>query len=62
MFKPLVGIYNQDKLTPLRYCPIQIELGLVSNGADAVFVDLVTAGEKYTADCDISDTQCKCNF
>ena len=48
MFKPLVGIFNQDKLLPLRYCPIQVELELV-NGADAVFVDMATAGEKYTA-------------
>ena len=44
MFKPLVGILNQDKLIPLRYCPIQTDLGLINNGADAVFVDLVTAG------------------
>ena len=26
MFKPLDGIFNQDKLLPLRYCPIQVEL------------------------------------
>ena len=62
MFKPLVGIFNQDTLIPLRYCPLQIELELVNNGADAVFVDLVTAGEKYTANCDTSDSQCKCDL
>ena len=45
MFKPLVGLFNQDKLTPLRYCPSQIEMELVIHGADAVFVDLVIAGE-----------------
>ena len=45
MFKPLVGICNQGKLLPLRYCPIQVELELVNNGADAVFVGMVAAGE-----------------
>ena len=62
MFKPMVGIFNQDKLIPLRYCPIQIELELVNNGADAVFVDLVTAGEKYSPNCVIYDVQCKCDL
>ena len=23
-FKPMLGLFNQDKLIPLRYCPIQI--------------------------------------
>ena len=62
MFRPLVGLFNQDKLIPLRYCPIQIERELVNNGADAVFVDLFAAGEKYTANWDISDVQCKCDL
>ena len=26
MFKPVLGCFNQEKLTPLRYCPIQNEL------------------------------------
>ena len=43
MFKPLVGLSKQDKLVPLRFCPITIELGLASNGADAVFVDMTPA-------------------
>ena len=43
MFKPLIGLVNQEKLTPLRYCPIQVELELVNNGADAVFVDMTSA-------------------
>ena len=43
MFKPLIGIVNQEKLIPLRYCPIQIELELVNNGADAVFVDMASS-------------------
>ena len=35
---------------------------MVNSGADAVFVDMVTAGEKYIANCDISDVQCKCDL
>ena len=27
-FKPMLGLFNQEKLTPLRYCPIQISLNL----------------------------------
>ena len=29
-FKPMLGLFNQEKLIPLRYCPIQIELKLVN--------------------------------
>ena len=36
-FKPTLGLFNPKKLTPLRYCPIQIELELVNQQADAVF-------------------------
>eukprot|EP00972_Heterocapsa_arctica_P105159 15495785-Heterocapsa_arctica.AAC.1 len=28
LFKPLVGLFNQDKLLPIRHMPIQIELEL----------------------------------
>ena len=62
MFKPLACIFNQAKLLPPRYCPIEVELGLVNDGADAVFVDMATAGGKYTANWDISDIQCKCDL
>ena len=58
-FQPLIGLFNQETLIPLRYCPIQFELELVNNLADAAFVDTVTAGDKYTANWDISDIQCK---
>ena len=34
-FKPMLGLFNQEKLTPLRYCPIQIELELANQQADA---------------------------
>ena len=63
MFKPLVGIFGQDKLIPLRYyCPIQIKLGMINNGADAVFVDMIIASGKYKANWGISDIQCKCEL
>ena len=35
-FKPMLGLFSQEKLIPLRYCPIQIELELVNQQADAV--------------------------
>ena len=62
VFKPMAGIFNQDKLIPLRDCPIQIELEVVNSGSDAVFVDMVTAGEIYTSNWDITDVQCKCDL
>ena len=34
-FKPMLGLFNQEKLSPLRYSPIQIELELVNQQADA---------------------------
>ena len=38
LFKPMLGILDEEKLIPLRYAPLQIELGLVSNHADCVYV------------------------
>ena len=40
VFKPMFGLLNQEKLIPLRFCPLQIELELVTNGADAVYVNM----------------------
>ena len=40
VFKPMLGLLNQEKLIPLRFCPLQVELELVNNGADAVFVNM----------------------
>ena len=40
-FKPMLGLFNQEKLILLRYCPIQIELELVSSQADAVTTETV---------------------
>ena len=39
MFKPMLGLFNQEKLVPLRCCPIQIELELVNQQADAVTIE-----------------------
>ena len=60
-FKPLFGLLNQDKLLPLRYCPLQIELELVNNGADAVHVGSYN-GETHTSNWDMSDVQVKCDL
>ena len=38
LFKPMLGILTQEKLTPLRYCPLQIELEMVNPGSDCMFV------------------------
>ena len=61
MFKPMLGLFNQEKLPRLRYCPLQIELELVSSQADAVTLE---NGEGFANgyDWDISDIQCKCDL
>ena len=38
LFKPMLGILDQEKPTPLRYAPLQIELELVSNSYDCGYV------------------------
>jgi hypothetical protein len=35
-FKPLLGILNQSKFLPIRYCPMTIELELVNNMSDPI--------------------------
>ena len=59
VFKPMFGLLNQEKLIPLRFCPLQIELELVTNGADAVYVNMEGVDAKYTSNWDVSDIQCK---
>ena len=61
MFTPMLGLFNQGKLTPLRYCPIQIELELVNSQADAVTIE-PTNGFSNGSNWDISDVQCKCDL
>ena len=58
-FKPMLGLFNQEKLIPLRYCPIHIELELVNSQADAVTTE-VAEGFQNGLNWGISDIQCKC--
>eukprot|EP00972_Heterocapsa_arctica_P074363 10974008-Heterocapsa_arctica.AAC.1 len=53
LFKPLVGLFNQDKLLPIRHMPIQIELELVSNRADCLAADALMDAKDWN----ISDAQ-----
>ena len=56
----MLGLFNQEKSIPLRYCLVQIELELVNSQADAVSLD-VAEGFSNGA-WDISDIQCKCDL
>ena len=58
LFKPVFGFSNQDKLLPLRYCPIQVELELVNSFTGAI----VIRDANDSALWNISDTQCKCDL
>ena len=40
VYQAMLGLFNQDKLLPLRYCPTQIELELVNSLADAVSLEV----------------------
>jgi hypothetical protein len=48
LFKPLSGLLNQPKYLPLRYCPLTIELEIVSNSGDPIISDLT--GTVFTAE------------
>ena len=61
MFKPMLGLFNQDKLLPLRCCPIQIQLELVNSQADAVTTES-WEGHQNCVNWNISDIQCKCDY
>ena len=61
-FKPMLGLFNQEKLIPLRYGPIQIELELVNSQADAVYFETSEGGFQNGVKWDISDIQCKCDL
>ena len=57
LFRPTLGILAQEKLIPLRYCPLQIELELVSSASGCMFVG-VQNGLKCSDNRIISDIQC----
>ena len=44
LFKPLCGIFSQPKFLPIRYCPIVIELELVSNSNDPILSAITVNG------------------
>ena len=57
LFKPLLGLFNQEKLIPIRYLPLQIELELVSHAEDAIKI-VADTSSVWT----ISDCQVKCDL
>ena len=61
VFKPMFGLLHQEKLLPLRYCPLQIELELVNNAADAVHIGSYIGGT-HIANWDMTDIQVKCDL
>ena len=62
LFKPMLGILNQEKLIPLRYAPLTIELELVNKASDCVFVGRHGVDATYDDNWNISDIQCKCGL
>mgnify|MGYP003347592205 CR=1 FL=1 len=48
LFKPLSGILNQDKMLPIRYAPITLELELVDDATEPIVSVVGTNG--FTAD------------
>ena len=61
IFKPMFGLFNQEKLLPLRHMPIQIELELVNSGDDAVHVGAYQ-GQNNSANRSTNDIQFKCDL
>ena len=59
VFKPMLGLFNQEKLLPLRYCPLQLELELVNNAGDAVIEGVYKSWNHLVPSWSISDIQCK---
>ena len=59
LFKPAFGMFAQEKFLPLRYCPLILELELVSNPLDPIYSKFQTVAEvaAYTkADIDFDET------
>jgi hypothetical protein len=50
LFKPLSGLIGQNKMIPLRYCPLTFEFELVNNPNVPILSTLVTSGtDAFTA-------------
>jgi hypothetical protein len=65
LFKPLSGILNQNKMIPVRYCPITIELELVHDSNHPI-VSYLTGGEfsvtNTSTKWQIQNVQVKCDM
>ena len=42
LFKPCSGIFNQEKMLPIRYMPLTIELELVNDSNEPIVSDTTT--------------------
>jgi hypothetical protein len=56
LFRPLSGLLNQNKMLPIRYAPITIELELVDTATEPV-ITLQTTGTDYLAATTSNDWQ-----
>jgi len=52
LFKPCSGIFNQEKMLPIRYMPITIELELVNDSDEPIVSDTTTGQDSF----DVSQT------
>ena len=48
LFKPAFGMFAQEKFLPLRYCPLILELELVSNPNDPIYTTFQPAADVLT--------------
>ena len=68
LFKPLSGLLNQNKMLPVRYCPITIELELVNDSTEPIVSYLGgTATNDFKAEntsllWQIQNVQAKCDM
>lgn len=50
LFQPLAGIFTQNKMIPLRLCPITIELELVNDATDPIVSHLAGGTDGFTGE------------
>ena len=67
LFKPLSGLFNQNKMIPLRYCPITIELELVNDSTEPIVSHLTGEGNLFSdlntsVNWQIQNVQAKCDI
>ena len=65
-FTPFCGLFRQEKYSPIRYAPIQIELEVVGNATDAVVGNIVIGDPDTNTNKSenflIEDVQLKCDL